>query len=210
MATSNKRPLVVLHMAMLRKIHDFIAKMRGISLNMANNVALFPTPNPSLATFNTNIDALEAAETATETRTRGSVEARNNAYDLVLDNVHNLLNYVQDLADNAADVDDALELIVKSGFDVKNLGVRVKPDFEARNGKISGSVELIAKSLGVRTAYEWQKSSDQTTWTGLPTTLQAKTVVSGLTTGATVYFRGRPVTKDGEGNWSQIVAIIVI
>lgn len=209
MTSSNKRPLVVLNIQLLRKINDFIAKMRGISLNMANNVAVFATPSPSLATFNTNIDDLEDAEAATETRLRGSVQARDQAYDLVLDNVHNLLNYVQNLADNAADVDDALEIIALSGFDLKNQGVRVKSDFEVRNAALSGSVELIAKAVSYRAAYEWQMSTNSTTWNPLPTTLQAKTTVSGLTKGATVYFQYRPVVKEGEGNWSQIVAISV-
>jgi len=209
MAKSNKRPIAVLNILKLRKIGDFIAKMRGISLNMANNVAIFTTPNPDLATFDANIDALEAAEAATETRTRGSVQARDQAYDLMLDNVHSELNYVQDLADAAADVDDALEVIALSGFDLKNHGVRVKPDFEAKNTELSGTVELAAKALGPRTAYEWFMSTDQTTWTELPTTMQAKTTVSGLTPGSIVYFKERGVTKEGEGNWSQIVVILV-
>ena len=42
-----------------------------------------------------------------------------------------------------------------------------------------------------------------------PATLQAKTTVTGLTPGATVEFRYRPVTKTGEGNWSQTVQLIV-
>ena len=127
----------------------------------------------------------------------------------MLDNVHNLLNYVQNLADNAADEDDAKTIIISSGFDLKSKGSRVKPDFEVRNGAVSGTIELITKSLGVRTAYEWQMSTDQAIWTNLPTTLQAKTTKSGLTKGSTVYFKQRSVTKDGEGNWSHIIAILV-
>ena len=209
MAKSNKRPLVVLNILKLKRINEFIAKMRGISLNMANNVALFPTPEPSLATFDTNIDALEVAEAATETRTRGSAQARDQAYDLVLDNVHGLENYVQNLADNSADVDDALTLIAASGFDLKNQGVRIKPDFEVRNTEISGTVELIAKAMGYRAAYEWEKSSNGIDWLPLPTTLQSKTELAGLTKNTLMYFRHRPVTKEGEGNWSQIVVIVV-
>lgn len=44
MRRSNKRPLAVLNIKLLQKINDFIAKMRGISLNMANNLAIFPLP----------------------------------------------------------------------------------------------------------------------------------------------------------------------
>jgi hypothetical protein len=44
---------------------------------------------------------------------------------------------------------------------------------------------------------------------GAPVTLQAKTTVAGLTPGATVQFRYRPVTKAGEGDWSQTVVLLV-
>jgi hypothetical protein len=43
----------------------------------------------------------------------------------------------------------------------------------------------------------------------LPFTTQASTTVSGLTPGSTVHFRYRPVTKDGAGDWSQPVSIMV-
>ena len=207
MAGSNKRPLAVLHIALLKALALFIAKMRTISLNMATNVAMYPTPSPSLATFDTNIDALEVAEAKASTHVTGSKALRDKAYDLVLDNVHNLQAYVQTLADNAADVDDAIALITNSGFDLKNQGVRVKPDFEVKQGELSGSAELIAKFSGLRTANEWQMSTDQQTWIALPTTIQASTVVTGLAVKTTVYFKHRPVTKDGIGNWSQILAL---
>lgn len=209
MATSNKRPLAVLNIKLLRKINDFIAKMRGISLNMANNVAVFTTPSPSLATFNTNIDALEDAEAVVKTGVRGSVEDRNKKYDLVLDNVHSEMNYVQDLADAAADVDDALAIIAKSGFDIKGHSARLKPDFTAVNLEVSGTVELVAKAAARRSSNEWKMSTDRIAWTMLPSSLQAKTIITGLTTGTTVYFMHRPILKNGVGQWSQIVELVV-
>jgi hypothetical protein len=71
------------------------------------------------------------------------------------------------------------------------------------------SVKLIAKAVALRASYEWQYSTDQKTWTNAPATLQAKTVITGLTSGTTVYFRVRGVTKTGEGAFSQIVQIVV-
>lgn len=61
-----------------------------------------------------------------------------------------------------------------------------------------------------RSFYEWQYSTDGGhTWVVVPSTLQARTTVSGLTPGATVQFRVRPVTKTGEGDWSQPTSLIV-
>jgi hypothetical protein len=43
--------------------------------------------------------------------------------------------------------------------------------------------------------------------TSLPETIQSKAGITGLTAGAPYYFRVQSVTKDGLGNWSQIVSL---
>ena len=70
--------------------------------------------------------------------------------------------------------------------------------------------KLVAVSAGARSSYEWEYSVDGgRTRVTAPVTLQAKTIIAGLTPGATVLFRYRPVTKKGEGDWSQTVPLIV-
>ena len=54
-----------------------------------------------------------------------------------------------------------------------------------------------------------RSSTDQKTWTNAPSTLQAKTDITGLTSTTVFYFRFRGVTKAGEGAYSQIVQILV-
>jgi hypothetical protein len=69
-------------------------------------------------------------------------------------------------------------------------------------GSVSGTALLVAPATH-RAAYEWQCSADGgKTWSVLPPTLQAKTSVTALQTGATVQFRYRSVTKTGAGDWS--------
>jgi hypothetical protein len=46
-------------------------------------------------------------------------------------------------------------------------------------------------------------------WTSAPVTLLSKTVIVGLAVGTNYSFRVRPVTKTGEGNWSQVVSLLV-
>ena len=205
-----ERALAALNIKKLTKINDFIARMRGISLNMSEHTDLFPSPAPVLSLFDTNIDALEEAEAVTKTRVRGSVQARDQAYDLVLRNVHTLQNYVQTLADNADDADDAKEIIICSGFDLKAKSTHTKDELQAKHGTTSGTVQLTAKAKGIPSAYEWQMSDDREDWTFLPSTLQAKTLISGLSPASIKYFRCRSVTKDGTGDWTQTVEIIVI
>jgi hypothetical protein len=40
-------------------------------------------------------------------------------------------------------------------------------------------------------------------------TLQAKTILRSLPSASTCYFRYRPVTKAGEGDWSEPVSLVV-
>jgi hypothetical protein len=84
-----------------------------------------------------------------------------------------------------------------------------KSALKVEAGAVSGSVELLAKAAAPRASYEWQYSTDQKTWTSAPSTLQAKTTISGLTTATAYFFRCRGVTKAGEGNWTQVVTIVV-
>src|ERR1035437_7151444 len=209
MANSNKRPMAVFPINKLKKIGDFILRIHAIVLNIVNNPTFFVTPNPTVASINTNIAALETGETLAKTRVTGSTSARNLKYDVLLKSVHGLQNYVQTLADNAVDEHTAIAIITASGFDLKNKGVRVKPDLEAKQGVVSGNINLIAKSSGNRNAYNWGKSSDNITWIELPPTLQSKTTVSGLTPGTTEHFRYRTITKTGAGNWSQSISILI-
>ena len=71
-------------------------------------------------------------------------------------------------------------------------------------------MKLVTDSAGHRASYEWQYSTDGgKTWVDAAVTLQAKTTMPGLTAGSTVEFKYRPVTKTGEGDWSQAVSLIV-
>jgi cation transport regulator ChaB len=101
---------------------------------------------------------------------------------------------------------EAFEPIHRAGMAVKKLTARNKADLAVTPGPVPGTAHLVAKSAGHRSAYEWQYSLDQKTWTAMPVTLQAKTDVSGLTSGTTYAFRFRPVLKAGEATWSQVGA----
>jgi hypothetical protein len=79
-----------------------------------------------------------------------------------------------------------------------------------KQGSVSGTAKITAVSAGHRASYEWQYSVDGgKTWVPAAVTLKASTTVAGLAPGATAQFRYRPVTKTGEGDWSQAVSLIV-
>lgn len=210
MTANPKRPTAALNMKKLRKLGKFIEKIREIILMMTNNILIFPTPTPALTSVTTHVNDLEAAEAIAKTRVAGSVAQRDIKYAIVLEDVHGLQAYVQILADAASNEEGAIMIITASGFDLKMHGVREKPEISVKYGKLSGSVVVIAKAVKGSKSNEWEISDNGTVWTGLPSTTKSRTTVTGLTPGALKYFRHRPVTKAGEGNWTQTVSILII
>ena len=199
------RSIVVLKLSNKKK--NVIAYAQNVAAAMTNN-AHFPTPTPSLATFQTDIAALSAAEAAVLSRTKGAVEARNAKLLVVVGDLVNLKNYVQTTVATATPA-DAESIIQSAGMSVRKTRLHDKPALEAKQGSVTGTVNLIAKAAGKSAAYSWQYSTDQKTWTSVPQTLRSKAGVSGLTAGTTYYFRVQPLTRTGTEDWSQTVSLIV-
>jgi hypothetical protein len=180
---------------------------QSVTTAMTNNPH-FPSPTPTLAAFQADVAALNTAETAVLSRTKGAVEARNAKLAVVRTDLENLKTYVQSVAAQASP-SDADAIIESSGMTLRKVTLNDKPALAVKQGSVSGTVNISAKAAGKRAAYTWQYSTDQKTWTSLPETIQAKTGIAGLTAGTTYYFRVQSVTKDGLGNWSQIVSLMV-
>lgn len=213
--TNVKRTIAILRMKKLGRIGDFINKAKLIRQSMNGN-AFFPSPPISVAAngaFDNDIKILDAAEVTAQTKVMGSAAARNVAKQNVLNDMHLLQGYVQGVAD--ANPAKAIEMVEKSGFDVKTVTPPSKDDFTAKNTKVSGTVKLIVnvkKATGGnrRASFKWQISSDNKTWTELPSTLRGSTEISGLTIAGTYYFRFLVVLKNGESSWSQSVSVVIV
>jgi hypothetical protein len=91
----------------------------------------------------------------------------------------------------------------------RSLLPRTKAPFLAKHGRVSDSTGLIARAASRRTSYEWRYGLDQKTWTTAPLTFHAKTTLHGLTPGQSSAFRGRAVTKAGEGVGRLVVTLVV-
>jgi hypothetical protein len=184
-------------------------------INLANSIvqsmtgnATFAAPEPPIATLSAALTDLETAEAAALARTRGAVATRNTKRATLITLLEQLKAYVQKVAD--ANVDQGATTIQGAGLALKKTPARPKRVFAATPGDVSGSVKLITDAAGKRASYEWQTSIDGgKTWVPSASTLQAKTTITGLTPGATVTFRYRAVTKTGEGDWSQPLALII-
>src|ERR1700690_283555 len=190
-----------------KSVPALIVYAQGIVKRMTGNPS-FPSPTPTLAAVTAAIDDLQAAEAAALARTKGAAAVRNDKRAALLVLLQQLRGYIQTTAD--AGQANGASIIESAGVAVRKTPTHTARAFAAKSGPLSGAATLVAASAGHRASYEWQYSSDGgKTWVTAPTTLPANTRVSGLPLGSTVYFKYRPVTKTGEGNWSEPVSLIV-
>jgi hypothetical protein len=184
-----------------------ISLAENIVLMMTGNASL-PNPTPKLAAVTAAILALKTAESAVQARVKGAVATRDAKRADLLLLLTGLKSYVQTCAD--ADLETGASIIESAGMGVRKIPVRAKRVFAVTQGSVSGTVHLVAARAGHRAAYDWEWSVDGgKTWQLAPSTLQAKTSITGLVPGSSVSFRTRATTKAGEGDWSQPIAFVV-
>ena len=171
--------------------------------------ASFPKPNPPLASFAADIASYEDAETKAAAKTKGAATLRNARKKKVKDDLTHLRDYVQSVAETQASAADAAATIESAFMAVKKSAPRSKPELEARNNGTSGTVILIARAAARAATYYWQYSQDQASWTSVPETMKASTVIAGLSPAHTYAFRFRALTPGGPRDYSQAVTLLV-
>jgi len=172
----------------------------------------FPTPTPTLLALKAAADDLNAEQVKVKNHISGSVPIRNAKRDTLKKLVYSLVNYIQGICD--ANPASAVGIAESALMYAKKVRGGAKQVFSAKR-LTSGSVELIAAIKGHYHSHEWGISrdpSDPLSWIAvlLPSTLKSKTVVNNLKPGETVYFRHRIVTKDGPGDWDQVISLIIL
>jgi hypothetical protein len=190
-----------------RSVPAIISYAQSVLAAMTNNPN-FPTPIPALTEVSAAITALQTAEAAALSRVKGAVVTRNDKKAALVALLQELRGYVQKTAD--ANADSSANIITSAGLPMKKTPVRKPRAFTAKQGAVSGSVEVIAVSAARRASYEWQYSTDGgKTWIEAPPSLQAKTTISGLPVASTVQFRFRSVVKAGPSDWSLPTSLLV-
>jgi hypothetical protein len=204
MSTATKHVSAVLKLP--ARVKSVGAYAQNIITSCTGN-AFFPNPSPPLATLEADLTAFNTAEALVLNRTKGAADSRNAKLATLKADLEHLMDYVRGIAD--ATPANAEAIIQSAGMAVRKVPSHVKGPLTATPGSVSGDAKLMAKAVAHRASYEWQYSTDQKTWTNAPTTLQAKTDISGLTPATTYYFRFRGVTKAGEGAFSQVVSLLM-
>jgi hypothetical protein len=188
-------------------VAQIITFAQSVVTAMTNNQK-FPSPSPALALVTAAIAALAAAEALAITRAKGAATARNDKKAALVALLQQLRTYVQTVADS--DAENSANIIQSAGFAVKKTTVRKPRTFTVVQGAVSGSAKVVCPTAGHRASYDWEYSTDGgKTWIPLPSSLQAKTSITGLAQGSTVEVRYRAVTKAGVADWSQAVSLFI-
>jgi hypothetical protein len=191
-----------------RKIADLLLFAQLVHDTIAANPKSLPSPSPTLAVLQTDIDALGNAEAITKTRVAGAVNDRNLAAKALKIDLNNERAYVELVAN--ADPANATKIAEDAAMKLRKPTVRNKPPLAVKAGATSGSVKVLAKVTKGAKANDWQYSLDGgKTWVDLPSTTKATTSVANLTPGSTVQFRQRVLTKAGVSDWSVPVPHVV-
>jgi hypothetical protein len=202
----HRGPLAALNIPKTNKALITFAK--AILDRLSNNPS-FPNPNPTLEVFQADITALEEAEIKAASRAKGAAAARDAKARKVKEDLHHLRDHVQSVAETQANPATAAAIIESAFMTVRKPAARNKPELRARNTDVSGIVALFARAVAHAATYYWQFSLDQQTWTNVPETMRASTLIAGLTSARIYYFRFRALTRSGEIGFSQVVSLLV-
>jgi hypothetical protein len=183
------------------------AKQSGAVVGKMKNCAGLPNPPVAYALAQTHIDELVVAELGTHGGgPPGAASERDTKLLVVQSDMNQLIAYVESEANAHPEV--GVALIEGVGLYVIKAKIPPKPDLAAKYTKVPGGAKVEAKARKGRTAYHWQMSTNQTTWSDLPETVVAYTEVDGLTPATIYYFRLRTVGVDGLSDWSAPISFI--
>jgi hypothetical protein len=186
--------------------------------SISNNIAMFASLPVTMQAFLALITAFAVAQQATTgTKAKGTASTRNSKRNAVWSAMLSLQSYVQGLADSMS-VTDATTLIENAGMIVAKAADRLKAALGATLTTTPGMVHLAANRTALvgkanahkRVLFSWEMSANGgQTWTALPPTLFASTIVSGLTLMSTYAFRVSVQVGNTPGTWSQAVSVLV-
>ena len=190
------------------QVPALITYAQGIVKAMTGN-ASFPTPTPALATVTEAINELQAAETAALARTKGAVATRNEKRTALVALLQQLRGYVQSHgrrqrrerrrpSSRAPASPCARRRCARRASSTREAGRRHRLG-EARR-RLGGAPRVVR--VGVQHRRRQDLGRRAVDAAGEDDRRRAAP-------GATVQFRYRPVTKTGEGDWSQPVSLLV-
>jgi hypothetical protein len=193
-----------------------LAGARSAHDGMLNGVKTYPNPNPTLVLFQAQIVALDTAQQATKSRTKGTAPARDLARDTVWTSMESQRMYVQLLVDQ--NPERAAALVANVGMHLASDRSYAKPllgaeqDHEGTPVALHANATLLreGKRKGQGITYHWRHSLDRgLTWVNDESTPLAETEIAGLPADTEVHFQVKATIGKETGEWSQSVVLKV-
>jgi len=173
---------------------------------MTANIATFATPNPPLVDIEAAKNALADAAVNAQA---GGIEltlAKNNAEDVLDDQITQLSSYVQNISGG----DPAI--ILQAGMDVRKEPSPIPTPEQVQNldafpTRTEGEIQLDWNPLGRNFFYQVEmfvEDDDTGFWSKLTVSSKSKFLVTGLSTGTVYRFRVAGIGRNDEiGAYSQ-------
>ena len=184
-------------------VPEKIAKLRKVILLTTGNTN-FPSPVPTLATLTTLTNQAEAAYHKAKTGGPDDTSMMRNKVAALELALKQFAGYVEAIANT--DLATAEAVILSAGFKVKGRKPRQVRLFGVKATGIPGEVKVTHKATP-NAAYEIQISTDtssEANWRPFTLTTKSSVVRGGLEPDTRYSFRGRVITKDGPGEWSEV------
>lgn len=183
---------------------EIVAKAQAIHDKMDGN-AYFPTPVPALADYQTNIDALAAANAAVKANGgKAEHQAKQVALKVVLEDIKSLAAYVQNATAGDAD------RILSSGFDVVKAGSPIGEldpprNLGARFTTMSGRAALVwEREYGADMHHVYMSTSnDPFNWVLIGATTKSRFNADSLEPGTMYWFAVTAIGAAGESSKSE-------
>ena len=199
---------------------DLLSQAQQVVTAMTANASFpepWPAPVPSLAQITTDMNALQAAVTATGAGDRTRVAERNSAASTLSRDLLRLARYV------ALEADDDTTKLSGSGFTLRSPFVRstvfnelpAPANLSLAHGALSGQMNVRASRLSGAASYAVQLCATDPTveanWSDAGVYKNCSRIqLSALTPGKTYSVRMRGIGNAGPGSWTPAVSLMAM
>jgi hypothetical protein len=198
---------IIVVLGLPRPTAKVIIRVTNILAAMVANKTTFVSPPVPFATAEAHVAALVSAEAAAKTRTIGTVQLRDDALKLVVEDAHQLHTYVQQLAN--ASPTQAANIAADAAMSLRKVTARATHDLTVKQA-VPGAIHVAAGNVKGARSHEWEYSLDGgKSWLVAQATTKASTIISGITPGTLVQVRHRSIVKGGSSVWSNPATIAV-
>ncbi len=185
--------VITARLALGKTASEITTQARNIKTRITGNL-LVPFTAPEIATLGTEINTYEDAHGA----------AKDLAYEVMNKTLKAYLLRIQAAADVSV-LGNQIVIIQSCGCVVQGVGGRSEQVFDGYPGIAAGSIALIGPAAPHHAFHEWWQSINSIDWVRIQGTVDANTLVTGLTPGILYSFRHQIIDATGGTGMSDVI-----